>query len=153
LYTSFLRFGFISRRRLGRLYAEQASVLSLKAGSPQDLVTTLSGGNQQKVIIGRALAQAPKVVALNDPARGVDIRTKRELYAQLERLAAQGTGIVYLSSEIDELVDLCDRVAVFRDAAIFEWLDADAITSELILASMFGHAEVDFDSANALVTP
>jgi ribose transport system ATP-binding protein len=150
LFTSFRRFGFVDRGALKKTYRHHAGRLNLRAASPDDLITSLSGGNQQKVIIGRVLAQRPRVVALNDPARGVDIRTKRELYGQLEQLALEGAGIIYLSTEIDELVGLCDRVAVFREGALFGWIAGEQITSDRVLAAMFGHLESDFDVEQAL---
>lgn len=150
LYRAFRRIGVIDRRALDAAYSTYAQRLKLRAGSKDNLITSLSGGNQQKVIIGRVLAQKPRVVTLNDPARGVDIRTKRELYQQLEELALDGAAIVYLSTEIDELVGFCDRVAVFRDGAIFGWLRGSQINSDRILAAMFGHLEADFDIEDAL---
>jgi ribose transport system ATP-binding protein len=103
------------------------------------------------VLIGRVLAQGPRVVALNDPARGVDIGTKRELYSQLDTLAGTGAGVIYLSTEIDELIGLCDRVAVFRDGALLGWLSGEQITSDRVLSGMFGHLESNFDVEKALV--
>lgn len=144
IYKDEQDFGIIRRRSIMNKFREQSERLSLRAGASTNLITSLSGGNQQKVIIGRVLAQNPRVVALNDPARGVDIRTKRELYQQLDTLAASGAGVVYLSTEIDELVGLCHRVAVFRDGALFTWLEGEQITSDRILGAMFGHLETDF---------
>ena len=151
LYQRHRRGGVIDRNAITHLFNEMARTLKLRAGASSDPITSLSGGNQQKVLIGRELAQNPKVVALNDPARGVDISTKRELYAQLDRLARDGAGIIYLSTEIDELVGLCDRVAVFRDGALLGWVAGKNITSDRILGGMFGHLESDFDVEKALV--
>ena len=151
LYRHHRRGGVIDGNAIAARYDQMASTLKLRAGAPSDPITSLSGGNQQKVLIGRELAQNPRVVALNDPARGVDISTKRELYAQLERLALEGAGIIYLSTEIDELIGLCDRVAVFRDGALLGWVTGNNITSDRVLAGMFGHLESDFDVEKALV--
>ncbi|XPP27536.1 MAG: sugar ABC transporter ATP-binding protein [Leucobacter sp.] len=145
LYRSHRSGPFIDRRAVGALYRRMAETLKLRAGVSSNFIGSLSGGNQQKVLIGRELAREPKVVALNDPARGVDIGTKRELYAQLDALAAGGTGVIYLSSEIDELIGLCDRVAVFRDGRLFGWLEGKQITNDRVLAAMFGHLESGFD--------
>lgn len=145
LYRAASRFGIINGARVKSAYDQQMATLSLRAGSREHSITSLSGGNQQKVLIGRVLAQDPRVVTLNDPARGVDIKTKRELYRQLNLLADTGAGIVYLSTEIDELVGLCDRVAVFRGGSIFTWLDRRQIDSDRILGAMFGHMEKEFD--------
>ena len=150
LYDSSSHHGIIDRARIRRMFAEQADKLGLKAGPAENPINSLSGGNQQKVLIGRVLAQGPRVIVLNDPARGVDIGTKRELYRQLEALAAGGTAVVYLSTELDELVGFCDRVAVFRDGCLFSWLEGDLITSGAILAAMFGHLEAGFDVETAI---
>ena len=150
LYQAHTNRGFIDRSGIGKKFLEMSDRLKLRAGAPTNSITSLSGGNQQKVLIGRELAQQPNVVALNDPARGVDISTKRELYAQLNELAENGAGIIYLSSEIDELVGLCDRVAVFRDGALFGWLDGDQISSDRVLAAMFGHLEANYHLDEAM---
>lgn len=150
LYQAAVRAGIINRGAIRARYEAEMKALRLRAGSADHPITSLSGGNQQKVLIGRVLAQEPRVVTLNDPARGVDIRTKRELYEQLHKLTDSGAAVVYLSTEVDELVGLCDRVAVFRDGAIFGWLTGAQINSERILAAMFGHMEKDFDIEDAL---
>jgi ribose transport system ATP-binding protein len=136
--------GLIDRQSVLGEFEAQVSDLSIRLGDRRNLITSLSGGNQQKVLIGRALASKPRVVALDDPARGVDVGTKRELYEHLRGLAAQGSAVIYLSSEIDEFIGLCDRVAVFRDGALFAWIDSDRITNDNILAAMFGHLEAGF---------
>lgn len=150
LYRSSRKLGVINRAKLENKFEEGAQDLGLRYSKPQDLITSLSGGNQQKVLIARELAQNPRLITLNDPARGVDVKTKRELYENLEKLANDGTSVIYLSSEIDELVNFCDRVAVFRDGGIFGWLQGDQITIDRILGAMFGHLEEDFKVVDAL---
>lgn len=151
LYQKHRRGRVIDQAAINARFKDMAAMLKLRAGAPSNPITSLSGGNQQKVLIGRVLAQGPRVVALNDPARGVDISTKRELYAQLDTLAGTGAGVIYLSTEIDELIGLCDRVAIFRDGALLGWLAGHQITSDRILAGMFGHLESNFDVEKALV--
>jgi ribose transport system ATP-binding protein len=112
--------------------------LSIRMGDRGDKITSLSGGNQQKVLIGRAFALSPNILILNDPARGVDIGAKTDLYAHLKDFAAGGRSVVYLSSEIEELVGFCSRVLVFRNGGLFEELAGDAIAPDRILAAMFG---------------
>ena len=89
-------------------------------GDPDDAITTLSGGNQQKVVIARWLAAGPRVLLLNDPTRGIDVGAKRDLYALLARLAAEGLAVVMLSTEVDEHVELMDRVLVFREHELLQ---------------------------------
>ena len=126
-----------SRRTLARL--ERLTMpLRLKMGHPRDLITTLSGGNQQKVILARALADAPQVLLLNDPTRGIDHNAKQDVYAALEQLCRDGVATVVLSSEVDELVHLADRVLVFKDGSLSASLEGDDITRANIVAAYFG---------------
>ncbi|MEC5407629.1 sugar ABC transporter ATP-binding protein [Paraburkholderia sp. MPAMCS5] len=87
--------------------------LKIRAGSLWDLPSTLSGGTQQKILIARWLTLQPHLLVLEEPTRGVDIRTKREIYALVRKLAAQGTAVVWWSTEYVELVELCDSVLAF----------------------------------------
>jgi ABC-type sugar transport system ATPase subunit/ribose/xylose/arabinose/galactoside ABC-type transport system permease subunit len=109
------RGGLISARRGAARLAGYVDRLKIRLGRDTDAITTLSGGNQQKVVIARALASGPRVLLLNDPTRGVDIGAKRDIYALLRELAASGLAIVMLSTEVDEHLELMDRVLVFRD--------------------------------------
>ena len=118
----------------------EAQKLSVRMGDRSDRITSLSGGNQQKVLIGRAFALNPTILVLNDPARGVDVGAKSDLYQYLKDFAATGKSVVYLSSEIEELAGLCERVLVFRGGAIFEELAGDAILPAAVLQAMFGQA-------------
>ncbi|WP_431778973.1 sugar ABC transporter ATP-binding protein [Microbacterium aurantiacum] len=122
------------RERLGRF----VSALSIRLGSQDDPISSLSGGSQQKVVLARWLATDPRVLLLNDPTRGVDIMTKREIYATLDRLCADGMSIVMLSSEVEELVELVDRVLVFRDQTVFAEISREDLTSEAVVAAYFG---------------
>jgi len=109
------RGGLISARHAAARFAPYIDRLKIRLGRDADAITTLSGGNQQKVVIARALASDPRVLLLNDPTRGVDIGAKRDIYALLRELAADGMAIVMLSTEVDEHLELMDRVLVFRD--------------------------------------
>jgi len=114
--------------------------LLIKMGSRNDRITTLSGGNQQKVLIGRGFATNPEIMILNDPARGVDVGAKAELYKHLSAFAAQGRAIVYMSSELEEFIGFCSRVLVFRNGVVFDVYTASELDSAAMLASMFGQA-------------
>lgn len=100
-----------ARKLVDRLTIHGSDRARASAGS-------LSGGNQQKVLLGRAIATSPSVLLLEDPLRGVDLNAKGELLAQLRALAAAGTAIVMLSSELEELLEVCSRIAVFREQRI-----------------------------------
>jgi ribose transport system ATP-binding protein len=124
-----------------KAFAAGAAQLSVKMGRPTDRITTLSGGNQQKVLIARAFAGAPKVIVLNDPARGVDIGTKQDLWQHLRDFAARGGAVVYLSSEIEEFPGFADRVDVFVGATLASRLSGADVNEARILAAMFGREE------------
>ncbi len=111
-----MRLGLIDRRRQLARYDAYRRKLSIIAPSPDRLITALSGGNQQKVLLARWLALAPRVLLLNDPTRGVDQRTRETLYHVFRELASkEGLALVVLSTEIEEILRLCNRVLVFRD--------------------------------------
>jgi ABC-type sugar transport system ATPase subunit len=107
-------------------------------GMPSDPITTLSGGNQQKVIIARWLARQPRILLLNDPTRGIDLGAKRDIYALLDKLAADGVAIVMLSTEVDEHVELMDRVLVFREGTVGAEIPRDRLSRAALVSSFFG---------------
>jgi len=121
-------------------YGEYAELLHLKVRHSSDPVGTLSGGNQQKVLLARWLSTRPQILVLNDPLRGVDANTKEELYQLFRKLAADGLAIVLVSTEILELLTLCDRIAVFHDGGLQAVLPAARTTDTDVVAAMFGHA-------------
>jgi ribose transport system ATP-binding protein len=97
---------------------EYGAKLQLKFGKISDAVSSLSGGNQQKVVLAKWLATAPRVLMLDEPTRGVDVGAKAEIYAILRDLADQGMAILVVSSELPELMTLCDRILVMAQNAI-----------------------------------
>ncbi len=113
---------------------------AIKANDPRDAAQLLSGGNQQKIAIARWLPLSPRVLLLNDPTRGVDVETKREIYARLRRMADDGAAVLLLSSDTLELVHLCDRVAVQRDGRIVAELDRGRLSEEAIVRASLGMA-------------
>ena len=114
--------------------------LAVKTSGVDLPVQNLSGGNQQKVALARWLPLSPDVLLLNDPTRGVDVETKREIYLRLAGMARDGVAIVLLSSDALELVHLCDRVLVFREGRIVAGLDHGAATEEAIVGASLGVA-------------
>ena len=138
---------------LGSVFDWEAQKLSVRMGDRSDRITSLSGGNQQKVLIGRAFALNPTILVLNDPARGVDVSAKSDLYQYLKDFAATGKSVVYLSSEIEELVGLCERVLVFRGGGIFEELAGDAVHPAAVLQAMFGQARGAHDARPHSASP
>lgn len=112
--------------------------LKIVAPSPEAPITALSGGNQQKVLLARALARDPKVLLLNDPTRGVDVATRHVLYDLFRELAKEGIALVIVSTEIEEVLLLCDRVMVFRDHALSAEMAGDDMQTDTVIAAMFG---------------
>jgi len=145
-------FGVIRRNGLDALFQREVERLRIKISQPSNKITSLSGGNQQKVLIGRAFARQPRVIVLNDPARGVDLSTKRDLYAELRRFSESGGGVVYLSSEIEEFLGFADRVDVFVANRIFRSLRGESIAEHDILAAMFGQSREAYVSFDELET-
>ena len=133
--------GFISASRRRRRFAAYVDSLSINAPDWDAPITTLSGGNQQKVLLARALALEPQALLLNDPTRGVDVATRLVLYDVFRNLAREGMALVVLSSEIQEVLRLCDSVLVFREHALAAGLSGSGMTDEAVMAAMFGRAQ------------
>ena len=123
---------------LSDIFDWEVERLSIKIGARSNLITSLSGGNQQKVIIGRSFALHPRILVLNDPARGIDVDTKRELYKHLREFSSEGNSVVYMSSELEEMLGFCSRVLVFRNGSVFTTFVDDKIEPVSILEGMFG---------------
>ncbi|UGY10678.1 sugar ABC transporter ATP-binding protein [Phyllobacterium pellucidum] len=106
------RLGLVDKNKESRLTQKLGGEVRLKYGSPRDAASTLSGGNQQKVVLAKWLANKPRVLLLDEPTRGVDVGAKAEIYALLRGLAEQGLALLIVSSELPELITLCDRILV-----------------------------------------
>ena len=141
------RWTFVRRRRerkaTNRIYEETA----LKASSYKAAVSTLSGGNQQKVLLARWLLVNPDVLFLDDPTRGVDVGAKQDIYGIIERLASQGKGILLVSSELPELLRCCDRLMVLQDGEQRGIVNVAETTQEEIM-QLAAHDEVVSAAAN-----
>ncbi|MGA7507741.1 MAG: sugar ABC transporter ATP-binding protein [Erwinia billingiae] len=128
----FTKAGIISRNKLDRVANEVMSELNLRPLDIEKTIGTLSGGNQQKVIIGRWVAADAKVFLFDEPTRGIDIGAKSEIYNLIEKLAKAGKAIVVVSSEMTEIIRISDRVLVMREGKITKELSGAAITEENI---------------------
>ena len=126
---------FIDPARERQAVADGIAKLQIKIGQSQDAVATLSGGNQQKVVIAKWLMTDPDIVLLNDPTRGIDVGTKQEIYRLMRDLADAGKAILFYSTDYAELIGCCDRVAVMYDGAILTELRGEAMTEEAIVAA------------------
>ncbi len=143
------RFGIVDRGRQDKLVETFMQRLRIKASSPDQQVSELSGGNQQKVLLARLLCMKPKVVLLDEPTRGIDVGAKAEVQGLIDELAAQGLGVLLISSEMEELIDGSDRLIVLRDGAVVGELTGDQVTEDDVLAAIAAVSEaVDQTPAN-----
>ncbi len=126
--------------------------LQIKVGDVADPVATLSGGNQQKVVIAKWLLTGPQILLLNDPTRGIDVGTKEEIYRLLRELADAGTSIILYSTDYDELIGCCDRVLILYGGRLVRALEGDQITETNIVASSF-NLPLDSAAAEEMVRP
>ncbi|MCZ7449202.1 sugar ABC transporter ATP-binding protein [Agrobacterium rhizogenes] len=125
--------GFIERRKEMKRADELGRRLKLRANSVGDAVSTLSGGNQQKVALAKMLSVEPEVIFLDEPTRGVDVGAKAEIHRQIRELAREGVGVVVISSELPELIGVSDRVLVVREGRIAGEVEGDDMTEEKIM--------------------
>jgi ribose transport system ATP-binding protein len=134
------RLGIVDSGRQARLVDEFIARLGIKTTGPGQPIRELSGGNQQKVLLARWLCTAPRLLILDEPTRGIDVGAKAEIQRLVDGLAEEGLGVLMISSEMEELVEGCDRVGVLRDGVTVASLQGDALTqAELMRAMAHGH--------------
>jgi simple sugar transport system ATP-binding protein len=138
LYSGLLAAGlerlpYISLREMQRLSAEWSSTLAIKAINDNARVVELSGGNQQKVVIGKGLIQKPRIVIFDEPTRGVDVGAIAEIHQLINKLADEGLAVVVISSYLPEIMNLSDRILVCRQGRIVEEFSPSAATEEKIM--------------------
>jgi ABC-type sugar transport system ATPase subunit len=131
----FLRLGFTRRRHEEDAVADSVKKLRIKTPGQSALVDTLSGGNQQKVALAKCLLTEPRVLLLDEPTRGIDVGAKAEIYALMGDLVATGAAIVMASSELPELLAMCDRILVLSDGQVTALLSREEATQESIMAA------------------
>jgi rhamnose transport system ATP-binding protein len=132
--------GLVLPRRIAGLARDWIARLGVRTAGPALPVEALSGGNQQKVALARWLARKPRVVLLDEPTRGVDVGAKADIHARIRALAAEGVAVLVISSELPELLALCDRIAVMAQGRIAGEVPGTAATEESLLALAFGQA-------------
>jgi ribose transport system ATP-binding protein len=133
------RNGVIQKRRERTTAAGQLAALGVKFGSAEHAITTLSGGNQQKVLFGRALAPRPKLLVLEDPTAGIDIGAKHDLYNTIRRRRGDGMSFLWMSSDLTETLTLCDRVYAMYDGHVVGEIAAPTMADEEhLLAAVLG---------------
>ncbi|HET9058807.1 MAG TPA: sugar ABC transporter ATP-binding protein [Acidimicrobiales bacterium] len=148
------RFGFVKRAAAERVVSELMDRLSVRASGPDQRAGELSGGNQQKVLLARWLAAHPKVLILDDPTRGIDVGAKAEVQSIVAELAADGAGIVMISSELEELLAASDRALVLRSGEVVTEIAGNSLNEQNIIKALAGDpAGTGSISATAAVTP
>jgi ABC-type sugar transport system ATPase subunit len=128
---------FVSSSRRKALAENAIRSLAIKTPSAETAVGRLSGGNQQKVVIARWLASKPKVLILDEPTRGVDVGARAEIHRLIRDLAGEGMAVLVISSDPEELPDLCDRALVMAEGKIVGELTGEALTRQRIIAASY----------------
>ncbi|MEV8135210.1 MULTISPECIES: sugar ABC transporter ATP-binding protein [Microbacterium] len=141
--------GFIQRNAQDRILAEFTADLRVKASSPEQPISELSGGNQQKVLLGRWLSLGPKVVLLDDPTRGIDIGAKAEVHRVIRALAEKGIAVVVTSSETEELLALCDRLVVLSEGRVTGEVLPHEIDYDDVIELLAGEAAANAQTGDA----
>ena len=131
-------FHLLSRKQQEEFTDKYIEMLQIKTASRETPIKSLSGGNQQKVIIGRWLLTNPDFLILDEPTRGIDVGTKTEIQKLVVKLAEQGMAVVFISSEIEEMLRTCDRMVVMRDGAKVGELSGDEMNQSTIMSTIAG---------------
>jgi ribose transport system ATP-binding protein len=134
------RFGWMKRAAERALAAAAVTDLRIKTPGLEQRVVLLSGGNQQKVVLGKWLAADVDLLVIDEPTRGIDVAAKVEIYEEMNRLTAKGAGILMISSELPEVLGMSDRILVMRQGRIVAELDAQGATQEQVLRAALGQA-------------
>ncbi len=127
------RSGFVDRAKARQVSAEMIRQLNVKTPGDQQVVQYLSGGNQQKVVLGKWLSLGPRVLLLDEPTRGIDIGAKEEIYGLMEKLARDGVATLFVSSEMEEVLGMSDRTLVMHDGRIAGELQRDELSEQAIM--------------------
>jgi ribose transport system ATP-binding protein len=139
--ASYARFGWLDRRTEATVAEAEIKRLRTKAFGIQQRVVNLSGGNQQKVVLGKWLAMKPKILILDEPTRGIDVGAKAEIYRHMAALAAEGITILMVSSDMEEILGMSDRVVVMHEKRVRGVLPREGLTQERIAMLMTGGAQ------------
>jgi len=133
------RGGFLNKQQEATDSAMMIDRLRIKTPNERQVVQFLSGGNQQKVVLGKWLAMQPKVLLLDEPTRGIDIGAKQEIYGLMEELAEQGVAVLFVSSEMEEILGMSDRTLVMHEGQITGELTRDELTEEAVMQLATGN--------------
>ena len=139
--------GIVDRGREARIASEFAQRLRVVATGVEQVTSTLSGGNQQKVLLAKWLIPVPRVLILDQPTRGIDVGAKAEIHRTISRLATEGLAIIFISDDAEEVIAMADRIIVFRSGRIAYEAERGASDREAILLAA---AHIERDAADAL---
>ncbi len=131
---------FLNPRAERRFATTLGESVRLKARDTDQRTVELSGGNQQKVVFAKALSGSPKLLLLDEPTRGVDVGAKFDIYTIIREMTAKGMAVILVSSDLPELIGMCDRIAILRDGTIAETVDAHGLTEEELINRCYGRA-------------
>jgi ABC-type sugar transport system ATPase subunit len=143
-FPAMSRWGIIDRRQQSTLVQAKVRELDVRPPNIDRLARVLSGGNQQKVVLAKWLLTQARILLLDEPTRGVDIGAKKEIYATIADLATRGIGILLISSELPEILGMCDRTLVMREGRLVGEFTREEATEEKILARAAGGAEASY---------
>ena len=125
--------GFLDSLKEVKLTDNAVKQMSIKTPNIEQVARFLSGGNQQKIVLGKWLAMKPKLLMLDEPTRGIDIGAKREIYKLMEKLAEEGMAILFVSSEMEEILGMADRAYVMHEGRIAGELSRDELSEESVM--------------------
>src|SRR4029077_19916009 len=131
--ASLSRLGIVGRGRENRLAHAMCERFKMRTRSPAQIVANLSGGNQQKVVLAKWLHRMPRLLVLDEPTRGIDVGAKSEIYALMDDLAHQGAAILMISSDLEEILGMSDRVLVLHQGNLAGALERSALSEEAIM--------------------
>jgi ribose transport system ATP-binding protein len=136
--SKFRRAGIVTRRKLRQTVDTLIRELDIRPADPTAKVMSLSGGNRQKVVIAKWLAAGARVMLMNDPTKAIDVGAKAEIYRLLGNVVSDGAAILLISSDLDELIGLCDRILVLRGSTLIEEFPQRPIPKEKLMAAVVG---------------
>ena len=131
---------WLTPRRERRFAAAIGNDVRLKSAGPRQRALELSGGNQQKVVFAKALGGNPKLLLLDEPTRGVDVGAKFDIYSIIRDMTGKGMAVILVSSDLPELIGMCDRIAVMRNGAITEIVPAAGLGEDELLNRCYGRS-------------
>lgn len=143
------RLGFLFGKNIDRLVKNYINKLAIKISSVHQTAGTLSGGNQQKVVLAKVLARGSKVLVFDEPTRGIDVGTRREIYTLINQLTDEGSSIILSSSDLPELMETCDRILVMYNGRFVAEFNVSDVTNEELLRAVLGQGETGANNIHA----